>query len=294
MGHFSSKVLVKSIDLTKTNVKNSKFKQRFIIQPLLSQVIFQTSVQKCNQNDVQNFKTFLKSEKNVLKRNVKNRKRLEKELTSFITQPKILSVQAEEYLLNVLSNAEKIQTKPVLIERVIIPKLRTVYHENLILQKRKRYQFWTGCLHNSYMFILSLLKPKLSAKTLRKSLKLKSVQGLERAHIFSLDLAVKLWKFKFGHKFVKQNDLISLKTSLNTNANLIYTCRHTNRVLHVKYDEEIGNAIINNENVALSSGAKMRSKEIMKLLTQIQTDSIKIQSFYDECEREIARLLQFS
>ena len=90
---------------------------------------------------------------------------------------------------------------------------------------------------------------------------------------------------------MKQNDLISLKTSLNTNANLIYTCRHTNRVLHVKYDEEIGNAIINNENVALSSGAKMRSKEIMKLLTQIQTDSIKIQSFYDECEREIARLL---
>ena len=60
------------------------------------------------------------------------------------------------------------------------------------------------------------------------------------------------------------------------------TCKFTNRTLHVKYDNEIAAALPNVPRCQISSGAKLRVKDILKILKRLQSHSESLKEF---CER---------
>ena len=145
--------------------------------------------------------------------------------------------------------------------------------------KKKYSTSWFGL---AKLYFLSLFKFKLSAKTLRRQPKsVKPVPGLDRSHKLSLFLAVELWKHIYGHEYVNKKQRKMLKNALSLDSNVYLTCKHTNRTLHVKYDNEIAYAL--KSSAQLSCGAKMRAKQIISVLGQLQKHSP--QKMYHFCEQ---------
>jgi hypothetical protein len=171
-----------------------------------------------------------------------------------------------------------------LLRRRILPQL-----QKLLVQDSR---------NNPKVTLASLLRlwhsNELHAKDMRKYPRtLTPDPELDRAHKLSLFLAVKLWQCVFGHNYISQKDRINLKKSLCHNANLIYTCKFTNRVMHVRYDNEIASALTaSSKATKLSSGAVLRVIDILATIKTVQnSDSRKTKKYWEKTEKILKSLI---
>ncbi len=134
-----------------------------------------------------------------------------------------------------------------------------------------------------YLFKLwrLLFTQSLTAKALRSSTNYNvPAAGLERAHVLSLYVARKLWtEYRGDGGRVTSRELSALRAALNDPRNLRAVCRHTNRVLHVRYDEEIVKALELADRrlgSSLSSGASQRLHSVLAVLKELSSkDDVK-------------------
>ena len=131
----------------------------------------------------------------------------------------------------------------------------------------------------------------LTAKLLRKSpnrhLRIRNTEGLEIAHILSLELFVELWVHVYGNANVKsEKEIITLKDALNTDENLYITSRHENRSIHCKYDNEIKRALKQKKS-RLSYGSRDRLNQVLTVLTKIKIYSPLMKDF---CKKSISKI----
>lgn len=285
MGTASSKIPISSINCRKLNLRR-KGMQNVILSPRLCASIFQRTHGQCSEQDLKNLKNYLGSSSNKSTTKIKSRK-AESEIIRKLERKTHLSnslqSETENYLMNLMTTLEHHGQDSKLI-LVILRRLEHLYADNLKVADKS---FFFNRLKN---FLMSLFLSKLTPKTLRKSpSKLPSVQGQERAHKFSLFLATKLWQHFYGHNFVNKKIKAKLKKVLSLNTNVYYTCKFTNRISHVKFDNEIYQAIFTNEK--LSSGAKKRLEQILKALDHLQHQSDgKISDFFIKSTAELKKL----
>jgi len=296
MGSSSSKVAISSLKVLskKQTYKNTK---NLVLNPRLCQSIFHTTEGFCCEKEFQPFKKFLLSESNLKPTDMSKKKVLENELIKLIDLPnsetKLLSPNAANYLEEVLVHLKsqpKVQ-KPYLVSEIIEPKLEDVFTRNKALNQQYNTLQWTSWLQNCVNLLYSVFRFKLTPKTLRKSPRLRAVSGLDRAHKLSLSLAVQLWKHVYGHPFVKKNKKKIIANALCVDSNVYYTCRHTNRTVHVKFDKEISDAVKAHGQVPISSGARLRVKQVLSALSKIEKYSPEMSDFCVKSRQELKKLL---
>jgi len=289
MGSGSSKV---PLNLLKPSIiANKKTRKNYVLSPRLCVAIFRQTNGSCNEKDIKKLRDFIGRPMNMKFFGAAKCKISERELLKFMKDPQQkLSSNTELYLKSLLTHLDNSYRKPALISSIVMPKLELLYAQNKSLHRQERALYWKTLFKNCYHFVYSLIWFELSPKTLRKSPKLQSEQGLDRAHILSLFLAVELWKKIYGHQFVKLKDKTILKEVLSLDSNIYYTCKHTNRTLHVKYDNEIAEAIISKKSTKLSPGAKIRIKHICRVLPKFEKHSSN--SIHDFCTKAKVILTQ--
>lgn len=128
--------------------------------------------------------------------------------------------------------------------------------------------------YKSTSYLRSLIYDPIKASSLRREPKINSKQGLERAHVLSIFLVVRLWKVIYGHEFISVNDRKALRSLLRRSDNFELVCTFANRTLHVKYDQEIAKALMNS-NEKVSCGAKKRLKKIIQFLNDNKEGQLK-------------------
>lgn len=290
MGLKSSKIAINSL----TNQKLGRIsRKKILLKPQLCAAIFNRTSGFCQNQDILELKNFLKSDANVCK-SVKNQDNKEILKALKTRQMKKMSTKTEAHLFTLCKTLESAPNKPKLLTKIILPVLETIYAENKALEESKN-SVWKSMKH----FIYSLFFVKISPKIIRKEPKLKSLSGIDRAHIFSLSLATDLWQLIYGDKFITQKEKKCLRTVLRSEANLCYTCKFTNRVTHVKYDHEILQALLYHPAAGsppprLSFGAKSRVKDILKSLQIIEktaTNNSKIRHFLRSSRGKLETIL---
>ena len=237
------------------------------------------------------------SDSNLKPTSMSKKKVLENELIKYINLPqsetKVLTPKTSKHLEAILVHL-KGQTcleKPFLVSGVIETKLENIYERNNALQQQHQSLQWTSWLQSCIHYMYSMFRFKLTPKTLRKNPKLKPISGLDRAHKLSLSLAVGLWKHVYGHPYVKKDKKKIIACALNLDSNMDYTSKHTNRTVHVKYDKEISDAVKSKGQVPISSGAKLRVKQILSALSKIEKRSPEMSDFCGKCRKELIKLL---
>ena len=118
---------------------------------------------------------------------------------------------------------------------------------------------------------------------LRKASKnVKTKKGMHLAHKVSLKLAVELWRIIKGQKVNSHQETL-LTELLREKVNIYHTCKHTNQVDHVKYDNEIIYALKQKQNgnikTRLTSGSKIRLKQILTTLNKLKAHSPELSDF---------------
>lgn len=296
MGSSSSKVAVSSVKLV-TKKQPNKNTRNLVLNPRLCQSIFDNTNEFCYQKDIQHFKKFMFSESNLKPTKMSNKKVLENELIKFINLPqsetKVLTPNTSKHLEAILVHLQG-QTclqKPFLVSDILEPKLENIYERNNALQQQHQSLQWTSWLQSCVHYMYSMFRFKLTPKTLRKNPKLRPISGLDRAHKLSLSLAVGLWKHVYGHPYVKKNKKKVIACALNVDSNMHYTSKHTNRTVHVKYDKEISDAVKSHGQVPISSGAKLRLKQVLSALSKIEKHSPEMSDFCGKCRQELIKLL---
>lgn len=283
--------------------KPSKTTKKFVLNPRLCQSIFHVTEGYCKQTDIQPLKKFIFSDSNLKPTNMSKKIKIENELIKIINLPpnvsdtKMLSPNTAQYLESVLvhlKSQDKL-AKPFLVSNIIEPKLEDIFAKNQALVKQNKLSSWTLWVRNCLNFMYSQFRFKLTPKILRKAPRLKAVSGLDRAHKLSLSLAVEMWKHIYGHPYVKRNTKKMLANALNVDYNMYYTCRHTNRTIHVKYDKEIIDSIkdvkAGQGQVPISSGAKIRVKQVLSALQKIEKRLPEMSDFCGKCRQELKTLL---
>lgn len=296
MGSSSSKVAVSSLKLMskKQTYRNTS---NLVLNPRLCQSIFHATEGFCCEKDFQPFKKFLLSDSNLKPTAMPKKKVLENELIKFVNLPnsetKLLSPDTAEYLEAVLVHLKSQPNlqKPYLVSEIIEPKLEDIFARNKALNQQYKTLQWTSWLQNCVNFLYSVFRFKLTPKTLRKPPRLRAISGLDRAHKLSLSLAVQLWKHVYGHPYVKKSKKKIIANALNVDSNVYYTCRHTNRTVHVKYDKAICDAVKAHGQVPISSGAKLRVKQVLSALSKIEKYSPEMSDFCGKSRQELKKLL---
>ena len=220
-----------------------------------------------------------------------------KELKSILKQLNSKTVCSRLSLLSQFNVPEN----PRLLNDIIRPQLENAY---MINQQRSKYgkRLTYGILEKYNDILLELeeafIKQKLTASQLRQNLSMNRNMkgtrslGMDRAHKVSLKLAVILWKKVYGHDLAYARVRVQLRQALSLPSNIYVTCHHTNRVLHVKYDNEIINALQRTEKQnTLSPGAKMRLKQVLDTLFKLKVHSDVMNDF---ANRSIAVLKNIS
>jgi hypothetical protein len=216
----------------------------------------------------------------------KVQKRKEERLWAAMTKPKAASKQVDAEAAVVLSQiyaGRGFFHRPTLLERTLVSQL-----ERIRLSRIKRLGPY-GHLISAWRWIFT---KAVTTKTLRRSTNYGLVAaspGLERAHLLSLGLATRLWKAHAGHDRIGARDLAALKSALNDRRNLRVVCQHTNRVLHVRYDDEIAMAM-EESGLRLSPGARQRLKCAVQVLETLSCDHEKIRPFCDESIKRLKAL----
>lgn len=297
MGAISSKQIQLSKVTTKMLNVKTKVNRSHILTPRLCSVILRQNglgVKCCCQNDLIKLKHFLQRDSNLQSECKKRTRNLDFEIAkqlrklAYHKSEVILSDACHRHLNNILSATKTDQlffSRPKLVSKIIIPELEMLQclhlsnrHKNifldLILQLRTFFQY------------------KISVQDLRKYPKgMDTNPGLERAHKFSLFLAVNLWKHIYGHQYISAKDRQALKNALANPSNLYYTCKYTNRVLHVKYDNEIVSALGHLHTADISSGAQLRVLQILFTIEQIKFQPCGLKKgFWSECVKTLKPL----
>lgn len=159
-------------------------------------------------------------------------------------------------------------------------------------------------VRNGFMHLVAALwealrlLPSLEAKTLRR--KCAGIEaakpGQEIAHKLSLFLAVRLWSHVHGGLGIRRLDHRQLRHALSRRANVYHTCVHTNRILHVRYDNEIAAALASaastggKATVRLSPGAKTRVKQVVLVLRELECHSETMMDFCTKSRKLLAKL----
>ena len=296
MGSSSSKVAVSSVKLV-TKKQPNKNTRNLVLNPRLCQSIFDNTNEFCYQKDVQHLRKFMFSDSNLKPTSMSKKKVLENELIKYINLPqsetKVLTHKTSKHLEAILVHL-KGQTslqKPFLVSDIIETKLENIYERNNALQQQHQSLQWTSWLQSCVHYIYSMFRFKLTPKTLRKNPKLKPISGLDRAHKLSLSLAVGLWEHVYGHRYVKKDKKKVIACALNVDSNMYYTCKHTNRTVHVKLDKEISDAVKSQGQVLISSGAKLRVKQVLSALSKIKKRSPEMSDFCGKCRQVLIKLL---
>jgi len=296
MGSSSSKVAISSLKVLskKQTYKNTK---NLVLNPRLCQSIFHATEGFCCEKDFQPFKKFLLSDSNLKPAAMSKKKKLDNELIKVIDLPhsetKLLSPGTANYLEEILVHlkSQPNMQKPYLVSAIIEPKLEDIFARNKALNQQYNTIQWTSWLQNFVNFLYSVFRFKLTPKTLRKPPRLRAVSGLERAHKLSLSLAVQLWKHIYGHPYVKKSKKTIIANALSVDSNVYYTCRFTNRTAHVKFDKEISDAVKSHGQVPISSGAKLRVKQVLNAMSKIEKHSPEMSDFCGKSRQELKKLL---
>ena len=280
-----------------TKKQPDKNTRNLVLNPRLCQSIFDNTNEFCYQKDVQHLRKFMFSESNLKPPSMSKKKVLENELIKYINLPqsetKVLTHKTSKHLEAILVHlkGQTLLQKPFLVSDIIETKLENIYERNNALQQQHRSLQWKSWLQSCVHYMYSMFRFKLTPKTLRKNPKLKPISGLDRAHKLSLSLAVGLWKHIYGHTYVKKNKKKVIASALNVESNMYYTCKHTNRTVHVKQDKEINDAVKSQGQVLISSGAKLRVKQILSALSKIEKRSPEMSHFCGKCRQELIKLL---
>jgi len=171
--------------------------------------------------------------------------------------------------------------RPKLEEAYLINLSRSGYHKVLTYMVLEKYTDLKLKLYEEFV------RQKLSASNLRRNPSvsqlngIKSGPGMDRAHKLSLHLAVHLWKQVYGHDLAYAKVRTQVRQALALPSNIYVTCHHTNRVLHVKYDKEIIDALQESRTKTpnLTPGAKMRLKQVIDVLKMLKEDSAVMNDF---------------
>ena len=140
--------------------------------------------------------------------------------------------------------------------------------------------------------------PSLEAKSLRrKCAGIEPAQpGQEIAHKLSLFLAARLWRHTHRGRGVRRAEHRHLRHALSQRTNVYHTCVHTNRILHVRYDNEIAAALdaaaIGTAAAAprLSPGAKTRVKQVLLVLKELKGHSDTMAEFCSKSRKLLVKL----
>ena len=88
-----------------------------------------------------------------------------------------------------------------------------------------------------------------------------------------------------------------LRHALSRRVNVYHTCPHTNRTLHVQYDNEIAKALADataenkTNNRKLSTGGKIRVKQVIGVLEDLQDHSDTMLEFCKKSRKLLRKLL---
>ena len=184
----------------------------------------------------------------------------------------------------------KRQRKPELLTNIVLPQLEKAYSINQNRSAFSRILIYT--ILEKYgeikiKFIDTFIRHQLSPSILRRNPSIKlpdgipTVPGVDRAHKLSLQLAVQLWIQIYGHDLAYNNVKDQVREALAMSSNIYHTCHHTNRVLHVKFDKEIIDALQKprQESACLTPGAKMRLRQIIEVLYKLEQHSEVMKDF---------------
>lgn len=290
-----SKISAKMLTSRKCNDKENVKTQVQLLSPNFCSSLIKTSKlhKSCDPAELDFLKKFLARQSNFravvdkseFKKLDKIRKSSEVELSRALK--KVFTGHANDVKLsktahshlNVLINSTKTDLKfrfrnKTLISRTILPQLE------LLSTTANSSRTLFGFAVKVPLFFRSIFQHKLLAKDLRRNPRaLTSSAGLERAHKLSLFLAVRLWKQVYGHSFVNARTHKLLRNALSSECNVYHTCVFTNRTLHVKYDNEIALALMTSSKI--SSGAKLRVRQILQTLIHLRTHSEILRDFCD-------------
>jgi len=287
MGALKSKTISPKLLSTRHLANPKKFPiSDFSLTPRLCVAALKTSREPICEKQLNSLRSFLRSQP---KREVLGDCNLETEICRLLKKQALgsksksisLSPDTIHFIQRIVRETKKemsIFERQTLLRKIILPKLED------LLRERKR-TIWT---------IRSWIPSKLQAKDIRKYPRiLVADPELDRAHKLSLFLAVRLWKSVFGHSYISQSDRILIKKALSHTSNLTYTCKFSNRVLHVRYDNEIASALDQGpKKITLSSGAILRVNDILRIINIVRTsDTRKIKRFWDQSEKMLKNII---
>ena len=193
--------------------------------------------------------------------------------------------------------------RPLLLGEIILPKLEEAYIINRTrsrLDRRLTHKVLEKYCDIKCKLEEIFIRQQVTASILRKSPSVSKQNGvtvcgpgMDRAHKLSLHLAANLWKKVYGHDLAYSNVVQEMREALSMPSNIYVTCHHTNRVLHVKYDNEIITALLNpnTEKRSLSSGAKLRIKQILGVLPKLQEQSSVMNDFANRSKLALKTIL---
>jgi len=290
--------------------KTCSFSKNQLLTPrMCSLVLKKTSDRtlKCREREVIALKDFLDSQHNFVDKVTfplpRQKSRLEAEICAAAKAPdrRTLSRHSRHHLTRVLqaiysSERHEHFFRHQLLSDHILVALEAVYKANSNTSIVKRY------LKNGLWRLLSRLwervyQPPLQAESLRRKCSgITTKPGQEIAHKLSLYLAAHLWRHtNGGHRSIRMKDHRKLRHALSRRVNVYHTCPHTNRTLHVQYDNEIAKALADvtaeNKTRKLSTGAKIRVKQVIGVLEDLQDHSDTMLEFCKKSRKLLRKLL---
>lgn len=240
---------------------------------------------ECSKKELTRFSGVIKYEESEVWR--EKQKKVEDRLWVSMTRRKpTRQLESEvEAVLEHLYASRSWFRRPGLLERTLVDQLENV------LAAGKQNTLWNRML---YMW-RRLFRKSVSTKTLRSSTKYSiaaATPGTERAHVLSLAVAVRLWREFRGDDTIARAELPALRRMLNDSRNLSIVCQHTNRVLHVRYDEEILKRLdsSSSSSLRLSPGAAKRLSAASSVLQKLSREHEEMKPFCDSALRRLNSL----
>jgi|OM-RGC.v1.020132804 hypothetical protein len=118
----------------------------FWLSPKLCATIFQSSSGNFSDFEVERFRDFLASSKNIRQFDTNNVNKCDHELAKFIrssnSNQKLLSSESKQHVTDIMKHLDSCWVKPKMIKIIIIPKLEEVYAENRAISNRIRFVTW--------------------------------------------------------------------------------------------------------------------------------------------------------
>jgi len=299
-GIFAKRIPVNSVTTEMLKSQKTSFRKQLLSARMCSKVLRTRDPKAiCRVSEVSVLKDFLNSSQNFAEfSSVGQKSKIEAEIAAAAKCPdkRTLTPKARHHLTAILRGIysmdryQAFHNQRLLSDHVLVA-LEEVYGANSrgsILRRYLRLSFWWWITR----FWEGFYRPRLKAKSLRRTCAgIKAKPGQEIAHKLSLFLAVELWKLIRGQN-IRMRDQRKLKHALSQRANVYHTCVHTNRTLHVQYDNEIAKALSQGQSRGerLSPGAKMRIKQVVPVLKDLKDHSDTMLDFCTKSRKLLSKL----